>query len=320
MKSFELINYSFTEQRFDLRVNYPLKNGYLVLKDIDLETTIYKMKLWDVTPGLLLYFIPTPKHGFDFQQENFGGFIFELVDEGKVIDRELLRLRYTNMYKYKQDMLNDFYHPVFVNYREFFVWDRYKDFNLSGCKRVIDIGASIGLFTKYMLNRGAQEVYSVECDERSIKALISNFSFYSNVHIVPEAVYSEEGQMELYYKEDNPLVNSLDIIGSEFASQTSPLSKTVQTTTLDKLVENTGWDQIDLLKIDIEGSEWEVLESTSNYVFEITDKVLLEYHWPSGRLQSVISRMHSLGFQHQFEAGCSEDSNNGTVLFFRGLN
>jgi len=317
MKPFELINYNFDEQRFDVRINHPIKNGYFIVRDIDLDTTIYKMKLWDLNYVLDIFFIPIPKFAFDFQQPDFGGFSFELVDEGITIDREFMRLRNTEMYKYKQNMINDFHHPVFVNYREFFVWDRYSCFDLSGCEKVIDAGASIGLFTKYMLNKGAKEVYSVECDDRSIKALISNFSYYDNVKIVPKALYSNEGEMELFYKEDNPLVNSLDFNGSEFAYHTSPNSKTVPTITLEKLVEEIGWKEIDLLKIDIEGSEWEVLDSTSNHVFEITNKFLLEYHWPKGRLQGVIERMHSLGFQHWFEPGFNEDSENGTVLFYR---
>jgi FkbM family methyltransferase len=316
MNKFELISYNFDEQKFDIRINHPVKNGFFVVKDIDLDTTIYKMKIWDVQPGLHIFFIPIPKFAFDFQQPDFGGFSFELVDEGKILDRQFVRLRYTEMYKNKQDM-NDFYHPVFVNYREFFVWDRYKEFDLEGCKRVIDAGGSIGLFTKYMLNKGAEEVFTVECDDRSIKALISNFSYYPQVTIVPKALYSSEGEMELYWKEDNPLVNSLNFQDSEFSNYDSPNSKTVPTTTLEKLVEQTGWDNINLLKIDIEGSEWEVLDSTPNNVFEITDKFLLEYHWPDGKLEQVINRMGSLGFKFKFESGCEINSENGTILFYR---
>ena len=113
MKSFELTSYNFDEQRFEVRINYPVKNGYFVVKDIDLESTIYKMKLWDVNPGLGIFFIPTPKFVFDFQREDFGGFIFELIDEDIIIDKEIMRLRYTEMYKYKQNFMNDFYQFIF---------------------------------------------------------------------------------------------------------------------------------------------------------------------------------------------------------------
>jgi len=318
MKPFEIISYNFNEQRFDVRLNHLVKKGYFVLKDIDLETTLYKMDLWDVQGAMDLFFIPVPKFTFDFQREDFGGFILELVDEDIVIDREIMRLRYTDMYKYKQNHLNDFYHPVFVNYREFFQWDRYGCFNLSGCEKVIDAGASIGLFTKYMMNRGAKEIYAVECDDRSVKALKSNFAFYDNITIVPKALYSSEGEMQLFFKDDNPLVGSLEYDHSEFKNWDHMAdSKVVPTITLEKLVEETGWKEIDLLKLDIEASEWEVIDSTPNYIFEITNKFLLEYHYPEGRLYGVIDRMRSLGFKHWFEPGFTENDQNGTVLFFR---
>jgi FkbM family methyltransferase len=318
MKAFEIISYNFDEQRFDIRVNYPLKNGYFVVKDIDLDSTIYKMKLWDVVPGLNIFFIPTPKFAFNFQREDFGGFILELIDEDIIIDRQIMRLRYTEMYKHKQNMLNDFYHPVFVNYREFFCEDKYSCFDLSGCEKVIDAGASIGLFTKYMLNKGAKEVYAVECDDRSVKALKSNFSYYDGVKIIPKALYSSEGEGMFWFKDDNPLVGSLEFTKSEFKDwQDNPDTKIIHTTTLVKLFEETGWNEIDLLKLDIEASEWEVIDSTPNYVFELTNKFLLEYHYPEGKLDVVIKRMHTLGFKHWFEPGFNEESQNGTVLFYR---
>ena len=277
MSKFQLVNYNFDNQQVDIRVNYPVKNGYIIIKDIDLDTTIYKMRIWNVEPGLVIFITPTPRHGFDFQREDFGGFTFELIDDGVVLERQNLRFRYTNMNQFKQN-INDFYHPVFVNYREFFVYDRYKDFNLEGCENVIDAGASVGLFTQYMLNKGAKQVASVECDDRSIVALFSNFISNPKVKIIGVALSDIDGEKELYWKEDNPLVNSLDINGSEFSTQDNPNSKTVKTTTLETLINNLNWDKIDLLKIDIEGSEWDVINTTPDDTFQSIDKILLEYH------------------------------------------
>lgn len=314
MSKFQLVNYNFDNQQVDIRVNYPVKNGYIIIKDIDLDTTIYKMRIWNVEPGLVIFITPTPRHGFDFQREDFGGFTFELIDDGVVLERQNLRFRYTNMNQFKQN-INDFYHPVFVNYREFFVYDRYKDFNLEGCENVIDAGASVGLFTQNMLNKGAKQVASIECDDRSIVALFSNFIGNPKVKIIGMALSDIDGEKELYWKEDNPLVNSLDINNSEFSTQDNPNSKTVKTTTLETLISNLNWDQIDLLKIDIEGSEWDVINTTPDDTFQSIDKILLEYHWSKGRLQSIISRLQSLGFKHMFESGCNGSEENGTVFF-----
>jgi FkbM family methyltransferase len=237
MKKFELINYNFDEQRIDIKVNHPVKDGYIITRDIDLDATIYKMKIWDVQPGLHVFFTPTPRHGFDFQRADFGGFTFELIDQGVVLDREILRFRYTNLYKYKQN-INDFYHPSFVNYREFFVDDKYKDFPLSNCKNVIDAGASVGLFTQYILNKGAKQVISVECDERSIKALQGNFYSNDNVTIIPKALSSDIGEQTLYWKDDNPLISTLTTNHSEFAQDINPNSRLIQTTTLEKIIND----------------------------------------------------------------------------------
>lgn len=316
MKKFEITSYDYDEQKIALRLNHPINDGLIVIKDIDLDTTLYKMSIQNVGPGWWCYIIPTPKHGMDFNQDDFGGFIVELLDDDVILERDMLRLRYTDLYKYKQNM-NDYYHPVFMNYREFFVYDRYKEFDLNNCSNVIDIGASVGLFTRYMLNKGATNIASVECDDRSITALIGNFIHNKKVKIIGKAISDSEGEKTLYWRDDNPLVNSLDGEGSEFQHYDKPNTKIVQTTTLENLISNLDWGVIDLLKIDIEGSEWDVISSTSDHTFSQINKVLLEYHWPKGRLQPVIDRFTSLGFNHKFESGLDGSEENGTVFFSR---
>jgi FkbM family methyltransferase len=217
--------------------------------------------------------------------------------------------------KYKQE-INDFYHPVFVNYREFFVWDRYKEFNLENCQKVVDAGASVGLFTRYMLNKGAKDIISIECDDRSVAALVSNFTKYPRVKIVPKAISSVEGEMELLWKEDNPLVNSLDQNSSEFY-YLNPDKKMVPVTTLEQVLKENGWTSFDLLKLDIEGSEYAVIDSTPDYIFDNVDRILLEYHWPNGRLEGIIERFSSLGFDYKFEEDKYINEANGTVFFYR---
>ena len=44
MKSFDLINYNFDEQRFDIRINYPIKDGFFVFDIICIFDYFYKTK------------------------------------------------------------------------------------------------------------------------------------------------------------------------------------------------------------------------------------------------------------------------------------
>ena len=287
MNPFELVGYNWDEQKLDVRINYPVKQGYFIIKDIDLETTIYKMKLWDMTSTLYAYMVPTPRRGFDFQREDFGGFLFELIDQDVVIHKEILRFRNTNLFRYKQE-INDFYHPVFMNYREFFVEGKYGEFDLEDCQRVLDAGA-----------------------------LRYNFYKYPGVLVVDKALASVEGQMEMLWKEDNPLVNSLDPNSLEFYYD-NPDKKMVEATTLEKVLKQHGWDSLDLLKLDIEGSEDAVIDSTPDYVFDKVGKILLEYHWPQGRLEAIVERFTELGFNYKFEDGNGYEDGNGTVFFYRG--
>jgi hypothetical protein len=117
---FEITKIDFDTQWFYMRLNHPIKKGYFVMRDIDLGTTMYSMPLWDAVPGTELFYQPTPKFVFNFNREDFGGFEFQLIEGQDVIDSQFMRLRYTNLVSKRMD-IKDQQHPIFLNYREFFV-------------------------------------------------------------------------------------------------------------------------------------------------------------------------------------------------------
>lgn len=313
MTPFRLTSYNVDTQRLDFELNHPIEDGYLIIKDIDLKTTIYKLTLKDFQPPSWVFVIPCPKSTFDFEKSDFGGFTFDLIDNGELIHQSSIRFRFP---QYDKPIVEykDYYHPIFMNYREFFVDDMYSSFDLGNrnIKKVIDCGASVGLFTKYMLRHKANEVICVEPDARSVQALNDNYFGRSNINIVPKALSNYEGLITLYTSENNPIISSLDLERSEATE-----GNEVACTTLERVFRESGWDNVDLLKIDIEGSEYGVVDATSDDLFNRTQNILLEYHWHEGRLVSIIDRLSSLGFKYKFLPGCSLDTPLGTIFFYK---
>ena len=86
----------------------------------------------------------------------------------------------------------------------------------------------------------------------------------------------------------------------------------------DKLKTICSEEDMVILKLDIEGSEYSVIDSTPDYVFDKVGKILLEYHWPQGRLEAIVERFTELGFKYKFEDGNGYEDGNGTVFFYRG--
>ena len=49
---------------------------------------------------------------------------------------------------------------------------------------VLDCGANVGIFSRFALNKGAQHVYSFECDSPVFELLKLNLTYYSNTTLI----------------------------------------------------------------------------------------------------------------------------------------
>ncbi|MGZ0171284.1 MAG: FkbM family methyltransferase [Planctomycetales bacterium] len=67
---------------------------------------------------------------------------------------------------------------------------------------------------------------------------------------------------------------------------------------LASLLDEASFDKVDLLKIDCEGGEYEILDSTSDELLSRIDRVCMEFHelHPSHDHRNLVQRLESCGF------------------------
>jgi FkbM family methyltransferase len=133
--------------------------------------------------------------------------------------------------------------------------EQYKLPNRLSPRTIVDLGSNIGGSVLYFACRyPAARIYGVEPDPATFQKLEANVIPLENVQVLPLAVGDRDGAAEFY---PNPRT-----WGSSLKSTlaTGP-GITVQVRTLDTLLDEIGLDRVDLVKLDIEGSEHDVLRA-----------------------------------------------------------
>lgn len=139
---------------------------------------------------------------------------------------------------------------------------------------IVDIGAHIGSFSvraARLAHRG--RVYAFEPSSKNFELLTENrlLNDLGNLYIEKCAISAMNGQMTLYTPAGNAIMGSL-------LQDTSSHTETVQVRTIDSIVAEHGIARIDLLKMDVEGAEYDILFNCSNETLMKIRRVVMEYH------------------------------------------
>jgi len=154
---------------------------------------------------------------------------------------------------------------------EIFFDEAYKHSNPDG-KDVVDIGANIGDSAIYFVLRGAKHVYGFEPYSYVYKTALENTKlnrFEDKITMLNSAIGDKDGTIIL-----NPETQSF--VGSDLKA--SAKGDPVSLITLENVV-NQFKIKDGLLKIDCEGSEYQILFSTPNEVLRNFNEIILEYHY-----------------------------------------
>lgn len=121
-------------------------------------------------------------------------------------------------------------------------------------RRIVDAGANIGDETlRFWAHHPGAEIVAVEPEAGNFSVLRRNFGDEPRVHLVRAGLWSSVRPLRLL-----PGSRSEGFRVAEAGDDRSP---DVDATTIPSLMERLGWDAIDVLKLDIEGAEYELFES-----------------------------------------------------------
>jgi len=157
-------------------------------------------------------------------------------------------------------------------------------------RRIVDGGANIGAETaRFLLNHPQAQVAAIEAAGRNYGWLRRSFEKNPRVRLFQAALWPEEATLRV--RQYGPDMQ-------EFRVESGEGGEAVAAITIPQVMQQMGWEQIDILKLDIEGAENELftrgvgewVDRVMAFIFEVPD------HERPGTTQAIFETLR--GFRY----------------------
>ena len=208
------------------------------------------------------------------------------------------------------------------SFDDFVIMTQHEDFLIErfSCKKndiVVDVGAHIGQYTITSSTRVGPngKVVAIEADPSNFEMLKRNINLNQFTNILPinYAVSSREEKVKLYLPSQESGFTKYNTIMTDRARIEKDKFIQVNANTLDNLLEQNGisHEEVNWIKIDVEGAEYEVLKGATNILSKSKDiALLIEVHNLAGGtnfytqiLELLCSYRFKIEFEKQYEYG-----------------
>ena len=170
---------------------------------------------------------------------------------------------------------------------------------------VYDLGANFGVYSMWALHNGVKQVYAFEPTPFNVDCLRKTFAWDSNIAIFPKAI-SNTNEIKTFYLHTHSVCNSLH--------HTDGIPTEVECINLEDFVKENNLLPPTIVKCDIEGSEYEFIESVSDDFLRNIRVFIIEYHLnkEGKKIWNIIKRFLNLGYK--IELGGNTENPMGILI------
>jgi FkbM family methyltransferase len=138
-------------------------------------------------------------------------------------------------------------------------------------RRILDAGANIGISVRVFAERWPEaRIVAIELEAENAALLLRNCGPYPNVTVRRGGLWSGNGWLRL-------LDSTVGAAGFSAVEQPSQAAGAIPSFGVADLLDDAGWDTVDLLKLDIEGGEIPVFRSADRWLHRCR-RIAVELH------------------------------------------
>lgn len=157
----------------------------------------------------------------------------------------------------------------------------------SPIKTIIDVGANVGYFSLFMLSQNAKsKVLAFEPIPKNFELLnqykLENPGFDFQIFNMAVTKPSQKS-ITLNFDESDDFTTSASI----FNSQEQKNQLEVESISLENIFKDNDLDKVDLVKLDCEGSEYDILYNTSDKILEKISMFAIETHQGNSEFENT---------------------------------
>lgn len=198
--------------------------------------------------------------------------------------------------------------------REIFVENVYQVFDgdLQDTGVVVDIGGNIGAFSIYAAALGAKKVYAFEPDSFNSQILDENIklnNFEKIIKHIKLGVSNKEQEVSFVNGQGASFIQGIKEIPTPEALKKVQEANTeiIKTITLEQVFADNKIANCDILKIDCEGSEYDIIDGANPEILAKAKYITMEFHITDeitfGKMISKLTLTHNVHIIGKYNMG-----------------